>query len=316
MAKTVNKEIAVAAAIAAAEAEIAANAVTSVTNSNDICLIGADALQRWEDGSTLTKAGDACAIYAFVAAQFTMSFDVVVTRKGADVAECSSFDVLDLDAGFYNENGKEDKLKKSAAFAAIVAKLFKGDYEQMDGPTKQAIFRRALPTALYILRELSHVTTWEEMSKLVTLDKVEIGKHKVTGEPIIVEMLSLPTHLIAKEPDADASQNDKNLYAKMKDEPVQLDGKQGNSVKTLRERANPVTRSAQQNVVDKGKSLVAGTKMLLETLVAWNNPEAESDVAPNEELREQLFTLATELAAYFKADPLDREETAPDAVAA
>jgi hypothetical protein len=209
-----------------------------------------------------------------------------------------------------HEDGKtKDSSKKSAAVVAIHQKLF-GLAEATPGQ-KQAIFRRCLPAAAYILSQLPEVTELHQLLELVSLDTVEIGKTK-KGEPIEVEMLSLPRHLILDAPDDKASKNDVKMFEATKDVPIQLDGKQGNSIKTLQEKAAP-KRAAQTTAptADLGKSLVASVKNVATVVASWNDTEATTDIAPNKEMRQQLFLLAQTLADYFAADPLDAEDRLP-----
>ena len=293
---TKNKEAKINAAIAQEEAKINATTVARQTNSAQVSAIGKNAVVRWTEGDKQTKAGDACGIYAILAAQYTMTFDAVVERKKEETSEAISFDVLDLldDSKWIAADGKNDRVKKSAAMEAVLGTLF--GITDASNAQKQAIFQRCLPTAGYVVKALA-LKSFEELSELVTLETVND-----------IEMLSLPRFLVNEEPGEDASKNEKALYEATKNVPVQLDGSTGNSVATLRERAKPKRQpKAPVAAVDKGTSLLGSIKQVATVVAEWNNADATTDLAPNEEMRQQLFALAQTIAAYFSADPLDVE---------
>jgi len=303
------KEIKVAAAIAKAEAELA-TVVASLPSNNDISAIGAKAVSRWTDADTQKGAGDANGIFAVLNAHFTMTFDYVVERKKEDTSESYSCSILDyLDKGkWMNADGTNDSKRKSAAVVAIGQKLF-GIVDLNDGQ-KQAIFRRCIPAAAYILENLPEVTELHQLLDLVSLETVVIGKDKA-GNDIEVEQLSLPRHLVLEPLAEDASKNEQRMFEATKDVPILLDGSQGNSIKTLQDRAKP-KRAPQTTApsADKGKSLLDSVKLVATVVAEWNDADATTDLAPNEEMRQQLFALAQSIAAYFAADPLEANEAA------
>lgn len=302
-----NKEQKIAAAIAAKEAELATR-VAALPSNNDVSAIGAKAVERWENAETQKGAGDANGIFAVLNAHFTMTFDFVVQRKKEDTSESYSCSILDyLNEGMWkHSDGTNDSSKKSAAVVAICQKLF-----GIADPTpalKQSIFRRCIPAAAYILRELPEVTELHQLLELVSLDTVEIGKTK-DGLPISVEMLSLPRHLILDAPKEDASKNEKLMFEATKGVPIQLDGSQGNSIKTLAEKAAPKrAASAPAAKPDAGATLVTSVALVSSVLKGWNDPEAETELAPNNAMRTALWSLAQDLAAYFAAYPAEADE--------
>lgn len=264
------------------------------TNASETFAMGKEAARRWNLSTEHGDAGDANAIVALVHAERVLTFSATVERKKEETEETFEFSILDFANPYWNNDGSRDNRKMSARTAALASRLF--GIEEITNAGKQRI-ARTVKCAIYLLNSLKDKTD-EELFAAVYLK----------GNKLIV-----PNELVREEPKPDASENEKAIYEAMKGRPLVLDGKDKASLAELSRRANPpsANRAAGDNK-DNGASFNASLNFVAAIVAQQLNEETgEADIALNTDQRLSLFKLAQDIAAYFSADPLEEEETAP-----
>jgi hypothetical protein len=264
-------------------------------NTGNVIALGLEAARRWKLAGEHGEAGDATAIVALYEAARTMTFTATVERKKDDIVETFDFEIADMLNPYYNNDGSKDTRKMAARTALLAERLF--GITELTNAIKQRL-GRTIMSAVYLANTFNKLDDEEYMARVA----LKGGK------------LTVPYGVVAAPPAADASDNDKQFFAAMADKMVALDGKKGLSLAELGKRANPPKtgkRAAGANK-DQGASLVSSIDFVTAIVLQQTNESSdESDVALTTENRRKLFNLASAIAAYFAADPLEDEEVEP-----
>lgn len=263
---------------------MSANNLTAVA---DAIALGTEAARRWTLSTTHGEAGDSNAIVALVHAQRVIDFTATVERKKEEETESFEFDVLSFRDPYWNNDGSKDTRKMAARTSALALRLF--GIDELTNAHKTRL-SRCVKSAIYLLDSLSAL----EDDKLFEAVTLKGGK------------LVAPYGLVKPEPKEDASDNEKAIFEVMKEKPLTLDGKDDASLAQLSRRANPPSANrAAGEAKDKGASFASSVDYVTAIVRQWNNPEGETDSAPNKELEAKLFALSQEIAAYFVANPVE-----------
>lgn len=273
------------------------------SNINTTVEIGKEAARLWNLSIERGDQGDANAIVALVHAQRFVTFTATVERKNGSepIMEDFDFSVVDCANPYHNNDGSKDVRKMAARTAALALRLF--GISELSNAIKTRL-ARCIKSAVYLINSLASLGDDELLESV----RVQAGK------------LVIPYGLVSDEPKEDASAKEKLAYAKLADMPISLDGKDGMSLAQLGKRANPpkANRAAGEQK-DKGASFGASIDFVTAVVRQWNQPDAETDSAPNRELEQKLFALSQEIAAYFVANPVAEDELRseePEAAAA
>jgi hypothetical protein len=278
----------------------------NIQNNAAFVEIGRRAASQWLDASVKGEGGDALATHALYLAARTCTFTAVInTGSTAEpVLEHFDFELADLETDPRNADGSVDGKMKQARTVAIADKVF--GLSELDNASKQRI-RRALTAALYLSKRNTAMSDEDYFAAVST----RVVKVKHAGSEKMTTCLVVPYGAIYAPPAEDADDEEKQHYQRNMTAPQTLHGKDKASLNELRKRANPPKVSRDSNGAreqDAGRSFTGAVDYVSAMLAQWTNPEGETDVAPNKELRLKLFTLQSQIAAVFAADPLTDEE--------
>lgn len=280
--------------------------MTEVNPNAAFVEIGRRAASQWLDASVKGEGGDALATHALYIAARTCTFTAIINTGTAaePVLEHIDFELLDMETDPRNNDGSVDGKLKQARTIAIADKVF--GLSELDNASKQRI-RRALTAALYLSKRNASMTDEQYFAAVST----RVVKVKHSGSDKMTTCLVVPYGAVYSPPAEDADDEEKQHYERNKDAPQTLHGRDKASLNELRKRANPPKEQRDSNGAreqDAGRSFVGAVDYVSAMLAQWTNPEGETDVAPNKELRLKLFTLQSQIAAVFAADPLTDEE--------
>lgn len=281
--------------------------MTNLENTNYV-EIGRKAAASWLDASVKGEGGDALATEALYIAARTVTFTAVInTGSSAEpVLEHFDFDLSDMATDPRNADGSVDGKMKQARTVAVADKVF-GLAAPLDNASKQRI-RRAITNALYLCNRHKDMSD-EDYFKAVATRTVKMNH---AGSEKMTTCLVVPYGAVFAPPAEDADEEDKAAYERNKDAPQTLHGRDKASLNELRRRANPPKSAARDSAgardQDAGRSFNGALDYVSAIVAQWTNPEGESELAPNHEIRIKLFSLQSQIAALFAADPLTDDE--------
>lgn len=261
-------------------------------SNNAASEVGKQAIAKWSARDKNGAQGDALGLKAILIAYETMTFDAVWKEKedGKERGHHLHFDMKDyMTKQCTNANGTRNNKATQARTLAIFEKVF-GVVNPT--PAQSTSLRRCVDMARNFLA-LGY-----------TAKDINITSRGY---------LEVPYVLMHDEPDPEkASERDLKTWAKNKDDTEVLDGTNGMSIAKFAQRIAPKTQRASQQPaagVDQAATLVASIKFVSAVLDKFNDPDGESDLAPNAEMRTLMHELNVRLNAYFKADPMEEKSS-------
>lgn len=248
---------------------------------------GKQAISKWNTRDKSGAQGDALGFKAVMLAYETMSFTAIWKEKedGVDRAHRHDFDLKEyMTKEMKNANGSRNNKATKARTEAIMFKVFGVE--------------DASPAQLQSLRRCV------EMAKNFIANGYTSDDVKITSRGY----LEIPYKLMHDEPKADASDRDLKTWEKNKDDTETLDGINGMSITKFAQRIKPETTRAAQSPstpADASQSFLTAIKYASSVLEAMTDEKGESNLAPNEPMRQEMHDLLVRLNKYFKADPLE-----------
>lgn len=259
----------------------------NVNNTNDILALGQKAVANWRKG----EQGDAIAVYVLNRAWHSIIFQAIVEDRKGDTIEEISFTLADFAnrnaPQWRNPDGTRNNKANNAAFHSIAERVF-----GIEAPTP-ALKQR-------IMRALKIV---EGLARLYGPEAITLNSRN---------QLVVPYVALNDEPAADASEREKKVYAALADGTETLDSKEGRSLAALARRLSPPKKKGNDERKSPSESYRAALVFIKERTVALMNEDAPDDQpAPSNDLRELMYETQAALAAYFEADPMEKEEETP-----
>lgn len=269
---------------------------TNATLNNQAADIGKQAVAKWSARDKNGAQGDALGLKAILIAYETLSFQAAWNEKedGKDRLYRLDFDMDEyMTKKCTNANGTRNNKATQARTLAVMYKVF-----GVENPTAA---------------QLTSLRRCVDMAKNF-IDRGYGSKDvKITNRGF----LEVPYVLMHNEPDAEkASERDIKTWNKNKDDTEVLDGTNGMSIAKFAQRIAPETKRAAQAPnaqVSQAETFVASIKHVSAVMHMFNDPNGESELAPNAELRQLMHELNTQLSTYFKADPIEEKKSAKKA---